>query len=66
MIYLTKLNNEGFILNSNNIESVEIIPESKVVLTSGKYYLVQESVDEIIRRVIEFNAQIQARGRQLI
>lgn len=66
MIYLTKLNNEGFVLNSNHIESVEIIPESKVVLTSGKYYLVQESVDEIIRRVIEFNAQIQARGRQLV
>lgn len=65
MIHLTKINNEDFVLNSAHIEMIEIIPESKVILTSGKYYIVRESVDEIIDRVIEYNGKIHAMGMKL-
>lgn len=64
MIRLTKLNGEAFILNCRHIERVEMIPESKIILENGKYYLVAESVDEIIRRTIEYNGQIQSFARQ--
>lgn len=60
MIRLTKLNGEEFILNCRHIERIELIPESKVILGNGKYYLVAESVDEIIRRTIDYNGQIQS------
>lgn len=60
MIRLTKLNNEEFIINCRQIERVECIPESKVILVSGKHYVVKESMDEITDRVIEFNARIYA------
>ena len=64
MIRLTRLNDEEFIINCSQIERVESIPESNVILVSGKHYVVKESVEEIIDRVIEFNAQIYARAHK--
>ncbi len=58
MIKLTKLNRDEFIINSNHIECIEMIPESKVIMTNKDFYIVRESVDEIIDRVIEYNAKI--------
>ena len=60
MIRLTKLNNDEFVLNSNHIEYIEIIPESKVVLDNKDFYIVKESVDEIINKIVEYNAKIQS------
>ena len=48
MIVLTKLNNQPVLLNCMQIEAVELIPESKVVMMNGKFYLVKESAEEII------------------
>jgi flagellar protein FlbD len=60
MIRLTRLNNEEFVINCRQIERIESIPESNVVLVSGRHYVVKESIDEIIDKVIEFNAKICA------
>ncbi len=64
MICLTRLNDEEFIINCNQIERVETIPESNVIMVNGKHYVVKESVDEILDRVIEFHAQIYARAQK--
>lgn len=58
MIMLTKLNDQQILLNCAQIEAVELIPESKVVMMNGKFYLVKESADEIIRKTIEYNGKI--------
>lgn len=58
MIKLTKLNNEVFVVNSSQIQSIEIIPESKVILMNKEFFVVKESADEIIKKVIEFNALV--------
>lgn len=58
MIKLTKLNGIEFLLNHNQIQIIESIPESKVVLTNKDYYLVKESFEEIINKIIEFNARV--------
>lgn len=65
MIRLTRLNGEEFIINCRHIERLESIPESNVILVSGKHYVVQEDIDEIINRVIEFNASIIARAQNM-
>lgn len=65
MIKLTKLNNEVFVLNSEQIESIELIPETKVVLMNKDYYIVQEDLDEVIRRIIEFRAKIADLNRRI-
>ena len=58
MIELTQLNGTSFVLNCNLIETVENIPETKVSLTDGKYFLVAEQKDEIIEKVIAYNRKI--------
>ncbi len=65
MIRLTRLNDEEFVINCRQIERVESIPESNVILISGKHYVVKESVDEIINRVIEYNARIYAFAQKM-
>lgn len=58
MIKLTKLNNEVFVVNCNQIESIEMIPETKIVLMNKDFYIVREGIDEIVEKIIEFNAKI--------
>ena len=58
MIMLTKLNNQQVLLNSTQIEAVEFIPESKIVLMNGTFYIVKESAEEIVEKIIEYNGRI--------
>ena len=58
MIRLTKLNNTKIVLNCAQIESVELIPESKILMTNGKFYIVKEGAEEIIEKTIEYNGRI--------
>ena len=58
MINLTYLNGISFALNSNLIETIESIPETKVTLTTGKYFLVAEEREDIIQAIIAYNRKI--------
>ena len=58
MVEVTGLNNEMFIINSNLIEKIEFIPETKITLTTGKYYLIKENKKEIVDKVINYNRKI--------
>lgn len=60
MIMLTKLNNEKIVLNCSQIEAVELIPEAKVIMMNGKFYIVKETAEEIIEKTIEYNGKIQS------
>ncbi|MEA5083814.1 MAG: flagellar FlbD family protein [Lachnospiraceae bacterium] len=59
MIKLTKLNGEIFILNCVQIEVIESIPESKVILMNKEFFIVRESPEEIIDKVMEYFAKIE-------
>ena len=58
MIALTKINGEIIVINSKQIEHIDVIPESKITMMNGKYYIVRESVAEIIDKEIQFNRKI--------
>ena len=59
MIVLTKLKSrEKFLVNHNQIQHIEFIPETKVVMMNRDYYLVEESGDEIIRKIAAYTAKI--------
>lgn len=58
MIYLTRLNQESILLNEDQIKYIAFIPESKVTMMNGEFFLVRESGEEIINRVIEFRRRI--------
>ena len=58
MIKLTKLNGKEFFLNPHQIEFIEEVPESLITMLSGKTIYVQETVDEIIKKIIEYRRKI--------
>lgn len=58
MIRLTRLNEEEIIINCAQIECIEIIPESKIIMMNGRFYIVKESADEIIKKSAEYYAGI--------
>ena len=65
MIVLTKRNHEKFLVNHLQIEYIETIPESKIVMMNHDYYLVRESVEEIIKKIAEYNAKVMDIHRQI-
>lgn len=58
MIQLTKMNDVEFLLNHNEIERIELIPETAIVLLNGKTYIVKESSEEVVKRIVDFNRRI--------
>ena len=65
MILLTKRNHDKFLLNHQQIEHIECIPESKITMMNHYYYLVRESVEEIIHKIAEYNAKVQDIHREI-
>jgi len=62
VIELTKLRGEKFMLNCDLIEMVEENPDTTILLTNGRYLIVQESMREITDMVIRFRRKIYARS----
>ncbi len=54
MIRLTRINHVPLVVNSDLIEHIEVSPDTAVMLINGQKFLVLESPDEVISRVIEF------------
>ena len=66
MIQLTKRNGERFLLNHSQIESIEMIPESKIVMMNRDYFIVKESPEQIIKRIADYTAKVQDVHRTLV
>lgn len=60
MIKLTGLNNKEFFLNCDLIEKLETTPDTVISTTTDKKYVVKESPEIIIRRIIRFKNQCAA------
>ena len=58
MIELTGLNKEEFILNAEVIEKIETMPETLITLTNGKRYIVLESIEEVMHRILRYKRKI--------
>ncbi len=54
MIKLTRLGGEVFILNAELIQYVEELPDTFITLTTGQRLVVQESMDEVLRRAVVY------------
>lgn len=61
MIKLTRLGGEPFILNAELIRYIESRPDTFVTLTGGDRVVVEESMDEVVRRSVEYQ-----RSKQMI
>ena len=62
MIQLTRLNRVPLIVNSDLIEHVEVTPDTVIALTTGQKFLVLESAEDVVSKVIEFRRAIVAQN----
>ena len=58
MIELTKINGELIIINSRLIEYIVAIPETKIIMINGRYHIVKEPAEEIVRKVIAYEQKV--------
>lgn len=68
MIKLTKFNSDSdkkgeFILNAEIIETVEEVPDTVVTLTNGKKYIIEEKMEEVVRRVMQYRRALHSNFR---
>lgn len=62
MIRLVRLNGQEIVINEMQIEYIEAIPESKIVMMNGKYHIVRESLQEITEKAAAYHADICSRA----
>jgi flagellar protein FlbD len=54
MIKVTRLNGKEFVVNAEQIEFAEETPDTVISLISGKKIVVNENIDQVIDKVIEY------------
>ena len=65
MIMLTKRNHEKFLVNHLQIECIEMIPESKIVMMNRDYFIVRETPEEIVAKIAEYTAKVKDVYREI-
>lgn len=60
MIEVTRLKGKKMVVNAELIETVEETPDTVITLTSGKKYVVSETIDEVVRLVVDYKRKIHA------
>lgn len=58
MIILRTLRGEEFTLNCDLIETISENPDTTMLLTNGKMYIVRESMQEVINKTIQYRQRI--------
>lgn len=54
MIMVTRLNGKAFYVNDELIEFIEETPDTVISLVTDKKIIVTESIDEVVRRIVEY------------
>jgi flagellar protein FlbD len=60
MIKVTRLNGVEFYINPHQIESIDINPDTTLLMLSGKHVIVQEKAGDIIQRIVDYRKLIGA------
>ncbi|MGI6093389.1 MAG: flagellar FlbD family protein [Veillonellaceae bacterium] len=60
MIKVSRLKSRDneFVLNAELIETIEQTPDTVITLTTGKKLIVEESAEEIVRKVMDYRRAI--------
>ena len=64
MIILTKLNGKDIMINEEHIENVVESPDTVINMVNGGSYIVQESMKEIMGKIVGFHRACNMRTRE--
>ncbi len=59
LITVNRLNGQAILINPHLIETIEATPDTVITLTTGKKYVVSDSVKNVIQEIIQYRQQIQ-------
>jgi len=62
MIQLTRINHVPLVLNADLIEHVEVTPDTVIAMTTGQKFMVLESAEQVVDKVIAFRRSILGRA----
>jgi flagellar protein FlbD len=65
MIAVKKINGQGIIVNCELIEMIEFSPHAVMTLTTGEKLIVDETRDDLLRKIIEYKRAINKRSEVL-
>jgi flagellar protein FlbD len=60
MIAVTRLDGTPMLLNADVVEWIEQTPDTVIGLVNGERFMVRETPDELVRRVIDFKRSVVA------
>jgi flagellar protein FlbD len=58
MIQLTRLNHQPLTVNSDLVKFIEKSPDTVISLVNGEKIVVEESVGEVVARIVEFRRSV--------
>lgn len=64
MITVTRLDRRVVVLNADLIKMVEATPDTIITLINGDTLVVRDSVDDVVRNVIDYQRQVH--GLQVV
>lgn len=59
MVRVTRLDGREVVVNAEMIRFIEATPDTIVSLSSGEKIVIRESVDEVIRRCIDYGRALR-------
>ncbi|MCK4907763.1 MAG: flagellar FlbD family protein [Spirochaetes bacterium] len=66
MIKVSRLNKSEFFINPHQIEFIEETPDTIVKMFSGKKVIVSESIEEVLKLIIDYRRRIGLIGNETI
>lgn len=60
MINLTRLNGQNLVINGDLIERIEDRPDTIITLMTGNQFIVKDSVDEVMEKVIQYKQRVNS------
>jgi flagellar protein FlbD len=61
MIKVNRMNGLELVINGDLIEFLEATPDTVITLTTGKKFVLKDTVDEVIQKVIDYKRSIGIR-----
>lgn len=58
MIRVTRINGVDFVINAELIEFIDCTPDTVITLTNGDKFIVRDSLDEVIDKVLAYRRAI--------
>ena len=55
MIKVTRLDGVEYFINPNQIERIEVNPDTTLIMLSGKHHIVRDEVDNVLEKIVAYH-----------